>query len=331
MLPLSTQTLFPNYLTIEKEPAKQNRFQINEKNAKKFSYYNEKEDGMKKEPNVNDYKIVNFSNLAKTLPKGSIYSHIHFIPEECPDFRFVPIDGKDPDNTEENGQDLFYYGYSSMSGEKKTGLKIFKKQKEKKKTTTFSSLAGTTAEGEFTPTTTNAPPPPRNVKKIPDVKLSSSSSSSSKINIFGIIYTGNEQKIRDFDINELLINNLDLKPIYDKLFEQLRQLKEVYEEEEAPPLAVAERDESSFESIDNTLNVFNYKYFTIPEFENKINETIIKNSSIIGREVFLILNYFTLLSKLTARERKILFDNETIMLSFINNLKTYLENKSSNF
>lgn len=88
MFPLAAQSVYPR-LVVKKAAARTDRFQESTKNY--FPYY---DIGDKlTEPNPMDYTIENLPNTVYSLPKGSIFDKITFLPNDLPDFRVVPVEG----------------------------------------------------------------------------------------------------------------------------------------------------------------------------------------------------------------------------------------------
>lgn len=88
MLPLAAQSVYPR-LVVKKSAARTDRFQESTKNH--FPYYDVAD--KLTEPDPTDYTIENLPSTVYSLPKGSVFDKITFLPNDLPDFRVVPVEG----------------------------------------------------------------------------------------------------------------------------------------------------------------------------------------------------------------------------------------------
>lgn len=79
-------------LVVKKAAARTDRFQESTKNY--FPYYDIEE--KLTESNPLDYTVENLPCTVYSLPKGSIFDKITFMPHDLPDFRVVPVEGSKP-------------------------------------------------------------------------------------------------------------------------------------------------------------------------------------------------------------------------------------------
>lgn len=88
MFPLAAQSVYAR-LVVKKAAARTDRFQESTKNY--FPYYDIGE--KLTESNPLDYTVDNLPSTVYSLPKGSVYDKITFLPHDLPDFRVVPVAG----------------------------------------------------------------------------------------------------------------------------------------------------------------------------------------------------------------------------------------------
>lgn len=91
MFPLAAQSVYAR-LVVKKAAARTDRFQESTRNY--FPYYDIGE--KLTESNPLDYTVDNLPSTVYSLPKGSIFDKITFLPYDLPDFRVVPVEGTKP-------------------------------------------------------------------------------------------------------------------------------------------------------------------------------------------------------------------------------------------
>lgn len=91
MFPLAAQSVYAR-LVVKKAAAHTDRFQESTKNY--FPYYDIGE--KLTESNPLDYTVDNLPSTVYSLPKGSIFDKITFLPHDLPDFRVIPVAGSKP-------------------------------------------------------------------------------------------------------------------------------------------------------------------------------------------------------------------------------------------